>query len=169
MASEVAWTAVAYIASRAVDGSTGIRRLNRVGPGGTVVLQLTPEITMKLRFIVLATTLFACRAGTDKNEGNESASGDASQTNGDSGDAWYDYDEGGDDDDGWSDYDDDGDEDEEKEDDKEDGGADDEKEMDECGEDFDPDEPCEGTWETGAICYEGDTIWYCEDGAWSNK
>ena len=57
--------------------------------------------------------------------------------------------------------------DEDKEDeDKEDGGG---NGLEECGEDFDPDEPCEGTWETGAICYEGDTIWYCEDGAWSNK
>lgn len=38
-----------------------------------------------------------------------------------------------------------------------------------CPEDFDPDAPCEGTWETGAWCEQGADLWYCEDGAWQLK
>ncbi len=62
-----------------------------------------------------------------------------------------------------------GDEDKEEGDEGKEDGDDGDWDIDECPSDFDPDEPCEGTWETGAWCYEGETIWYCEDGSWTNK
>jgi len=52
------------------------------------------------------------------------------------------------------------------------GGKDDEEEIGgggPCPDDFDPDAPCEGTWETGAWCEQGDDLWYCEDGEWQLK
>ena len=115
---------------------------------------------MRSRLALLAFLTTACRVATDKPSDGAEAPSDAADTAAtveDSGEAWYEYDEGGDDDAGGSDGDD--------KDEEEEG----EKEFEACGDDFDPDEPCEGTWETGAICYEGDTIWYCEDGVWQNK
>ena len=134
---------------------------------------------MKLHCILLATLTLGCRAATDKSPSSGDDDGTTRATSSeapeDSGEAWYDYEEGGsgsggDGGSGDDGQDDDGKEDEGKEDDgKEDGGDGTDIDIEPCGEDFDPDEPCEGTWETGAICYEGETIWYCEDGSWSNK
>ena len=38
----------------------------------------------------------------------------------------------------------------------------------ECGEDFDPDEPCEGDWST-TICVDNGLFWWCENGVWLNE
>jgi hypothetical protein len=129
---------------------------------------------MNLRLLLLATLTVGCRAATDKSPttaddaDSQSVTSEAQE---DSGEAWYDYDEDGDDGsgDGGS-GDDDGKEDDGKEDDgKEEGGGEGDVEIEPCADDFDPGEPCEGTWETGAICYEGEVIWYCEGGEWTNK
>ncbi len=128
---------------------------------------------MKLQVLLLATFTIGCRAATDKSPSSGDGDDDSTQSvssesQEDSGEAWYDYD--ADDGGSGSGGDDDGKEDDGKEDDgKEDGGDGGDYEIEPCPDDFDPDAPCEGTWETGAMCYEGETIWYCEGGRWTNK
>ena len=40
--------------------------------------------------------------------------------------------------------------------------------YEDCPEDFDPQAPCEGSWETTICSYEG-VIWWCQDGVWLNE
>jgi len=40
--------------------------------------------------------------------------------------------------------------------------------IEDCPDDFDPTEPCEGDWTT-TMCIHDDLIWWCEDGAWMNE
>ena len=40
--------------------------------------------------------------------------------------------------------------------------------YDDCESDFDPDEPCEGTW-VETICMYDDLIWWCQEGVWMNE
>ena len=40
--------------------------------------------------------------------------------------------------------------------------------LDSCGADFDPEEPCQGSWEETLCTYEGLT-WWCQDGVWMNE
>ena len=59
---------------------------------------------------------------------------------------------------------------EDKPDDGSDDGGDKPEDFDysDCPEDFDPQEPCEGSWETTICMYDG-LIWWCEDGVWLNE
>ena len=50
----------------------------------------------------------------------------------------------------------------------EDGEDKDFEEVNDCPEDFNPQESCEGSWETTICTYEG-TIWWCQDGVWLNE
>jgi hypothetical protein len=152
--------------------------LNVAAAGGTVAASSFRESTMNLRLLLLATLTVGCRAATDKSpttDDDADSQSVNSEAQEDSGEAWYDYDEDGGSGDGGSGDDDDGKEDDGKEGDgkeddgKEDGGDEVDYELEPCADDFDPDEPCEGTWDTGAMCYEGETVWYCEGGEWTNK
>jgi len=111
------------------------------------------------RLLLALLSLTACRAGEVEPDAKASSSDAVS----DSGDAWYAYDE----DDPY---------DEDEEDEESEGKEEEEDEKgensyggEECPEDFSSDEPCEGSWEDGVWCVEGDTIWYCEDGTWLKK
>ena len=76
--------------------------------------------------------------------------------------------------------DDDGDDGEEGEDEKEDTGFEDKPEDEdgeggngssdytECGEDFDPNVPCQGDWTT-TVCTSDGLIWWCDNGVWLNE
>jgi hypothetical protein len=74
-------------------------------------------------------------------------------------------DDDGKDDDGKDDDGDDG-----KDDDGDDGdddGKDDELEYSVCADDFDPSQPCVGTWQETMCTFGGDLYW-CDDGVWTN-
>jgi len=38
----------------------------------------------------------------------------------------------------------------------------------ECGEDFDPNVPCQGDWTT-TVCTSDGLIWWCDNGVWLNE
>ena len=41
-------------------------------------------------------------------------------------------------------------------------------EYQDCSSDFDPEQPCEGSWEETICLYEG-LLWWCENGRWMNE
>ena len=73
----------------------------------------------------------------------------------------------------WEEIDDEGEADEEGDTDKPDYEDDTGKpsggDKDECGEGVGADEPCEGDWTT-TLCTDSEgTLWWCEDGTWTNE
>ena len=44
----------------------------------------------------------------------------------------------------------------------------DDSEIEDCPDDFDSTEPCEGDWKT-TMCMHDDLLWWCEDGVWLNE
>jgi hypothetical protein len=44
----------------------------------------------------------------------------------------------------------------------------DDDEIEDCPEDFDPTQACEGDWTT-TLCTEEGMLWWCEDGVWLNE
>jgi hypothetical protein len=42
------------------------------------------------------------------------------------------------------------------------------EDIEDCPDDFDPTEPCEGDWKT-TMCTQDGLLWWCEDGAWMNE
>ena len=40
--------------------------------------------------------------------------------------------------------------------------------ADDCPEDFDPTDTCEGDWTT-TLCFHDGMLWWCEDGTWMNE
>jgi len=122
---------------------------------------------MQLAQISLAfslTLLLGCRSDKDETEPDEDTAAwweiDVEDSADDSGDK---PDDDGDkpDDDGDK-PDDDGD----KPDD--DGDKPDDSEIEDCPDDFDSTEPCEGDWKT-TMCMHDDLLWWCEDGVWLNE
>ena len=116
--------------------------------------------------IISFSLLFACRSGSAKVQFDEDTSVEEPE--------WWDSESDDADDSTESDSDesneekeeDTGDkpEDEEYEDEK-DSGFDD---VSECGEDFDPNLPCQGDWTT-TLCISDGLMWWCEDGVWLNE
>lgn len=102
---------------------------------------------MRLRiFIILSAFWIGCG---DKSSGDGADTGTEADTDTDTddtgdtdGDGWWDDPDGDDDDEDfdWGD-------------------------IPDCPEDFDKDEPCEGSWEE-TLCLEDGLLWWCEDGTW---
>ena len=44
----------------------------------------------------------------------------------------------------------------------------DEADIEDCADDFNPEEPCEGDWTT-TMCMYDDLLWWCDNGVWVNK
>jgi hypothetical protein len=59
------------------------------------------------------------------------------------------------------------DDDDGKDDDGDDDGKDDELEYSVCADDFDPSQPCVGTWQE-TICTFGGELYWCDGGVWTN-
>jgi len=123
---------------------------------------------MHIRSIALLCALIGCQSGEleQDDKTGTTTDGTTAQTE-DSASPWYEYDEDGGDGGGG----DGGGDDEGKEDGTDEGKEDgtDDYEYEACPDDFDPSEPCEIPWEEGGICLEGDTIWFCDGGTWSDK
>jgi hypothetical protein len=105
-----------------------------------------------------------------ESEGSDETGADADAEGGDAGDDKPDSGGDGEDDkpdggDGEDDKPDGGDGDDDKPDNGGDTGT---KPGDGCAEDFDSDEPCEGTWEDTMCTDDEGVLWWCEDGAWNN-
>ena len=93
--------------------------------------------------------------GTDSWSQSEVTESDEEQ-NADSGKPDYEEDEEGKEDTGFEDKPEDGE--------GENGSSD----YTECGEDFDPNVPCQGDWTTTACTSDG-LIWWCDNGVWLNE
>jgi hypothetical protein len=124
---------------------------------------------MRIPSIVLLCALIGCRAGEIDPDDKTGTTADATTAQGeDSASPWYEYDEDG----GGSGSGDGGGDDEGKEDGTGDEGKEDgtdDYEYEACPDDFNPNEPCDVPWEEGGICIEGDTLWYCDAGTWTDK
>jgi hypothetical protein len=107
--------------------------------------------------------------GTDSWSQSEVTESDEEEQNTDSGKPDYEEDENDEDekeDTGFEDKPEDEDEDGEGEGEGEGGNG--SSDYTECGEDFDPNVPCQGDWTT-TICTSDGLIWWCDNGVWLNE
>ena len=118
--------------------------------------------------IIVGMMLVGCRSkiqeeivdtGTNSWSQSEVVESDEEQET-DSGKPEYEEDEGGE----WDEKEDTGFEDKPEDEEEENDSSD----YTECGEDFDPNVPCQGDWTT-TVCTSDGLIWWCDNGVWLNE